>query len=239
MDVLFRQPANTLAAATILRFGLLLYGYYQDAFSALKYTDIDYYVFTDAARNIVWGQSPYLRDTYRYTPLLAFVLQPTAWPGFWFDFGKILFAVGDLLAGYLISLILQTHYDMSSQRALRYSSLWLLNPMVATISTRGSSEGLLAAIVTALLWAASQRQDILAGCLLGFAVHFKIYPFMYGASIIWWLDGRSVVRHGRSNGHRGPTIVERAQQFTSAARLKVASACALTFLGLNLAMYYA
>lgn len=37
-------------AAIGLRLGLLLYGEYQDAHSALKYTDVDYRVFSDASK---------------------------------------------------------------------------------------------------------------------------------------------------------------------------------------------
>ncbi|KAF1941567.1 hypothetical protein EJ02DRAFT_201758 [Clathrospora elynae] len=215
----FRNPSLVFSASILLRAVFLLYGLWQDANSPMKYTDIDYYVFTDAARYISRGQSPYARDTYRYTPLLAWLIYPTVWPGgFWFSFGKILFAVGDVAAGWMMFRILKEYRKMGDERALKFASIWLLNPMVATISTRGSSEGLLGVFVTALLWAALAKQIPLTGFLLGFAVHFKIYPFIYAASIIWWLDD---TRTG-SKKH---------------TRLALAIYSLLTFIGLNIAMY--
>ncbi|KAH8160995.1 hypothetical protein CIB48_g7241 [Xylaria polymorpha] len=187
------NPTPLFASAALLRVGMLLYGLWQDANSPLKYTDIDYLVFTDAARftfsSSSSSSSPYERETYRYTPLLAWLLYPTTLPGaFFFSFGKVLFAGADLLAGYLIMQILQRHAHMSTARACRFASIWLLNPMVATISTRGSSEGLLGVLVTALLWAVLERRVLLSGLLLGVGVHFKIYPFIYAPAVIWWMD---------------------------------------------------
>jgi phosphatidylinositol glycan class M len=229
----FSSPTLIFSLATHFRVILVFYGLWQDANSPMKYTDIDYYVFTDAARFVAHGQSPYDRETYRYTPLLAWMLIPTAWSNTWFSFGKFIFAAGDIIAGWLIVLVLRSSMKMSMSRALKFASIWLLNPMVATISTRGSSEGLLGVMVIALLWAVMQRRVILSGVLLGLGVHFKIYPFIYAPSIVWWLD----------DDHLGlpltePTsISEYLKHFFNAARVKLAFASLATFIGLNLIMY--
>ena len=231
----FSSPRFVFSAAVILRAILLLYGSLQDAFSPMKYTDIDYFVFTDAARFISQGQSPYARDTYRYTPLLAWFIYPTTWQGKWFSFGKILFAIGDIVAGWLILRILRSSGKMPIDRALKFASIWLLNPMVAQISTRGSSEGLLGVVVSALLWAVLSKRIQLAGLLLGFAVHFKIYPFIYATSIIWWLDEEHA--HGAPSIH-SKTLYSRAIGFINSARMTLAMYSLFTFTTLNSLMYY-
>ena len=94
-------PATTsllshLVCALCLRFALILYGEHDD-FVEVRYTDVNYDVFSDAAE-LVWnGQSPFARPTYRYTPLLALLLTPNTFvhPAF----GKVLFAGCDLLVG--------------------------------------------------------------------------------------------------------------------------------------------
>ncbi|KAF2643366.1 GPI mannosyltransferas-like protein 1 [Massarina eburnea CBS 473.64] len=231
----FNSPRTVFSAATLLRAGFLLYGLFQDAFSPMKYTDIDYFVFTDAAHFIAQGKSPYARDTYRYTPLLAWLMYPTTWPGFWFSFGKVLFAIGDIVTGWMMFRILRTHQNMSQERALKYASIWLLNPMVATISTRGSSEGLLGVFVTALLWAVLAERIPLAGFLLGFAVHFKIYPFIYAASIVWSLDDN---RKNRVTSVSSSPITQ-AIKFLTPRRLVLAAYSLLAFSALNAVMYLA
>ncbi|RYP53949.1 hypothetical protein DL768_001171 [Monosporascus sp. mg162] len=254
---------------------MLVYGLWQDANSPLKYTDIDYLVFTDAARftfsrpaaspsspstsSPLAPSSPYTRETYRYTPLLAWLLYPTTLPGtFWFSSGKVLFAAADLLAGWLLLLILRRlDRRMPVGTALGWASIWLLNPMVAAISTRGSSEGLLGVLVTALLWAVLARRVALAGLLLGLGVHFKIYPFIYAPAIVWWMDAermgpsprpgsRQVAENKQAkitkqeeeqregSGSGGGNIVLR---FFTRERLQLAGVSLATFLGLNAAMY--
>jgi phosphatidylinositol glycan class M len=188
MDNLFSRLTfkKLCAAAFLLRLVLLVYGEYQDAYFTVKYTDIDYVVFTDAARYITQGESPYKRETYRYTPLLAMMLTPNI---IWFkSFGKCLFASADLLVGYLIHRILVLR-GMPSKSALTYDALWLLNPMVANISTRGNAESLLGCMVLGTLYLILTRRHFLWSCFVfGLSVHFKIYPVIYAVPLLVLLD---------------------------------------------------
>ena len=241
----FFTSSIIFASAVLLRAFLLVYGLLQDKYSPVPYTDIDYLVFTDAARYVSQGLSPYERETYRYTPLLAWILLPTAWPGAaWFSFGKILFAFTDIIAGWLIVLVLCSPAGggMKTDRALKYASIWLLNPMVATISTRGSSEGLLGVMVVALLWAVLSRRIMLAGVLLGLAVHFKIYPFIYGISIIWYLEPRtlSVSDKGSARSKRkslAASVLQSLLAFITPTRVILLATSLATFMALNVFMY--
>ncbi|KAF5854994.1 GPI mannosyltransferase 1 [Aspergillus alliaceus] len=240
MASLFERPSLVFGASIALRVILLFYGAWQDAHSAVKYTDIDYMVFTDAARYVSQGASPYARDTYRYTPLLAWMLLPTSWEGL-FSFGKALFALSDVVAGWLIAKSLMSFYGMSTSRALKYASFWLLNPMVANISTRGSSEGLLGVLVIALLWAVLNKKITLAGVILGLSVHFKIYPFIYGPSIIWWLDeehdGSRPASPKDRQKQKDASLMSSLSNFVTPSRLLLTVTALATFSGLNISMY--
>ena len=231
----FFTPSLVFSSAILLRAILLLYGLFQDAHSSLPYTDIDYFVFTDAARYVSRGHSPYRRETYRYTPLLAWLLLPTTWPGAaWFSFGKVMFAVADIVAGWLMVLVLQSRPGggMESERALKFASIWLLNPMVATISTRGSSEGLLGVMVVALVWAVMKRRIVLAGVLLGLAVHFKIYPFIYGVSMLWYLETPPP-----QTPKQRMRLTEQLVALVNRSRVVLALSALSTFMVLNIIMY--
>ncbi|CDI82869.1 GPI mannosyltransferase 1, putative [Eimeria acervulina] len=87
-------------AALLLRLLLLGYGEWQDSHLAVKFTDIDYKVYTDAAGHILKGGSPYERHTYRYSPLVAYMCLPNLL-GCPF-FGKLLFCCVDMAVALLI-----------------------------------------------------------------------------------------------------------------------------------------
>lgn len=246
---MFSSPVPLYTTAVLFRVVLLVYGLWQDANSPLKYTDIDYLVFTDATRFVSQGHpaGPYARETYRYTPLLSWALIPTTWTArgnpYWanvacFSFGKLLFALADVVAGALLVSVLTIKGRgmpaLDAPTARKFAAIWLLNPLVATISTRGSSEGLLAVLVLALLWAVLSKRVALAGMLLGLGVHFKIYPFIYAPAIVWWMDGD---RMSPTPAAAQPSAAGALAAFLTLPRLKLALVSLGAFAALNLTMY--
>ncbi|KIK57633.1 glycosyltransferase family 50 protein [Collybiopsis luxurians FD-317 M1] len=220
---------NVLLLSVFIRVGLILYSEWHDARSLVKYTDVDYRVFTDAAqfllhpgpgnKNRAQGPfgggygDPYSRETYRYTPLLALVVSPNDWlhP----SFGKYLFAACDILNGILIYALLlspstgilpkSSPSPSRNRSATLYAALHLLNPMVFSISTRGSSEAILSSLVLLTLYAALRGRWNWAAVMLGVCVHWKIYPAIYGFACI----GALASPHTSRGGDRGFGWVKR------------------------------
>ncbi|KAF8625631.1 hypothetical protein AX15_005278 [Amanita polypyramis BW_CC] len=157
--------------------------------------------------------SPYTRETYRYTPLLALILFPNEWlhP----SFGKFLFAACDIFNGIIIYNLLRREMQRPSKRrkvnekvdrdsgrsnttsttrhtehlATVFSSAYLLNPLVFSISTRGSSESVLSLFVLLTLNFALRDKWDLAAIWLGVSTHWKIYPLIYGVSCLSVIGG--------------------------------------------------
>jgi phosphatidylinositol glycan class M len=140
--------------------------------------------------------SPYKRETYRYTPLLALLLAPNEWihP----SFGKYLFALCDLVNGILINNLLR-HIILPSiatnpsvphaKTSAFFTAFHLLNPLVFAISTRGSSESVLSLFVLLALYYALKGRWDTAAVFLGVATHWKIYPFIYGVGCLGVVSG--------------------------------------------------
>lgn len=191
--------------ALVARLVLIGYSVYHDARNELKYTDVDYIVFSDAtayllnptvqhhARGLLGAKlpigDPYSRDTYRYTPLLAILLVPN---GIIHPlYGKVLFAISDIVISILLAKLLRKRQLSKVKTKWLVSAIWLFNPMTMNISTRGSSEAVLGVMILSCLSAAESGQWDLAAILLGLATHFKIYPFIYGVSIVTHLSNTS------------------------------------------------
>lgn len=183
-DFTFRQ---LIWASVVLHGILLVYGHWQDTHLVVKYTDIDYVVFTDASRYLTQGESPYKRATYRYTPLLAQMLMPNIW--FNESFGKWIFTGANLLIGVLIQKILRLR-GMSESRAVKFNAIWLLNPMVANISTRGNAESVIGAMVLGSFYLIMKRRIGWGAFLYGLSVHFKTYPIIYSISLLVLMDDK-------------------------------------------------
>jgi phosphatidylinositol glycan class M len=186
-----------IVLAAKVRVALLVWGIAQDSFFEVPYTDVDYHVFTDAARFITTGHSPYERDTYRYSPLIAGALIPNVLVHpLW---GKFLFAGGDLLAGWLIQEILKRRgcEDRVVGLAMR---IWLFNPFTITVSTRGSCESLVSILMLTVLHAIMRGRIAFAAVVYGVATHLRIYPVIYALPMMAFLGGdekrRKRFRHG-------------------------------------------
>lgn len=171
-----------LAISFLIRLGFIVYGEFQDRHAEVPFTDIDYRVVTDGARYVLEGGSPYSRHTYRYTPLLAFLLIGNILVHE--TFGKIVFSLFDVLLGILIRQIIIDEYQHTfeanatsvlrknkrfnerskatirfqappkyEQRATWSSLFWLYNPMAMVIATRGNGDALTSLFILATIYA--------------------------------------------------------------------------------------
>lgn len=187
----------------IIRLVLIVYGEVQDCWSEVQYTDVDYKVVTDGARHVLQGESPYDRHTFRYSPLLAYLMVPNV-IGHKFV-GKLIFAAVDLLVGVLIRRIvvqefLETFLEnaavIQSQRRTRMQSraidefvlpekykdkavlsalIWLYNPFSMVIGTRGNGDSIICLLVLLTMY-------FILGARNGCSMHF-ITGLIHGIAI--------------------------------------------------------
>lgn len=172
-----------LLCSFIVHLVLIVYGRYHDENYTVPFTDVDYKVFTDAARYVANFESPYNRHTYRYTPIIAFLLTPNVLYDY---FGKLLFSIIDLIVALLIRSIVKHNFDKfasykrgyvnnlqiaqpeqkTNKRCRRKKQksdgdnaadlamiLWLYNPMAIAIATRGNCDSIAGFFVLSTLFA--------------------------------------------------------------------------------------
>eukprot|EP00908_Phaeocystis_cordata_P006327 Transcript_16946.p1 GENE.Transcript_16946~~Transcript_16946.p1 ORF type:complete len:343 (-),score=85.17 Transcript_16946:600-1628(-) len=168
-----------------LRLLMLAYGAWQDAYLEVKYTDLDYSVFTDGAELVATGRCPFERPTYRYTPLLALLLTPNIW--LHGSFGKLVFSGADLAVGAQVRAIL-LHRRVPPRLALRCACVWLFNPLVLNVSTRGNFESLVALLVLGSLLALLAKRPLSAAALLAASAHLKPFTVIYLPAFLVCID---------------------------------------------------
>jgi phosphatidylinositol glycan class M len=211
-------------AAVVVRVFLLVYGEWQDSNFAVKFTDVDYHVFNDAALHVMEGRSPFLRPTYRYTPLLAFLL--TLNHHLFFSFGKLLFVCCDLGVGLLIHQILRLR-GVGRPTVVFSVSLWLLNPLTATVSSRGNAESILAVLVLLTLYLIMHKRIYLSAIFFGLAIHMKIFPVIYSLPLFLLID--SSYTESADLGRSELDVTSTLWRFLNPQRVRFVSATIATF----------
>ena len=169
-----------LIIALFFRFFLILIGEAVDSLDiSLKYTDIDYIVYTDAAKLVFNDKSPYLVETYRYTPYLAFLMIPNLYLPI---FGKFIFSIVDIFLIVIFEGIInvQHRYSLSNRKVINWISfIWAINPLTSNIATRGSSDSISNALILLTILYTLSTNYVLAGLFFGAVIHFRIYPIIY------------------------------------------------------------
>lgn len=223
--------------AGILRLCLIMYGEWQDRNFIVKYTDVDYKVFTDAARYVLNGESPYERATYRYTPLLAWMLVLDS--TLCIPYGKLLFSICDIMVGWLIYAILSIT-KISHNKKIICTNLWLFNPLTLTVSTRGNAESLQSVLVLSSVYLILQKRTAMSAISLALGVHFKLYPIVYTLPFFLLLDDTFFYKQSidHNNMRREWYFVDLLSRLIGFTRIKFALIWLLTLATANGAMYY-
>ncbi|KAH7649082.1 hypothetical protein FG379_003647 [Cryptosporidium bovis] len=191
-------------STTCLHLLVLCYGLLQDKLNvSVKFTDIDYMVFTDAAKAVLQGKSPYSRHTYRYTPLLAYVASINII--FKMEIlSKLLFCAVNILSGKILEwllILLDVDNDLKLKGSITLRrfliSTWLLNPFPVVIAARGSADVIPSILVLVTIYFLmkakydnfnNKTNIVISGFFFGLSVHFKLYPVIYGFPFLFFIN---------------------------------------------------
>lgn len=183
-----------LVVGFVIRICMIVFSqWYDNDDTNVHYTDIDYKIFTDAARHMLNGDSPYMRPTYRYTPLLAAFLVPNillhdCW-------GKLLFSGFDLAIAIVIRKIVSKSF---SGLGIFCACLWLYNPLSVIISTRGNADSISCFLVLITLLAHSKHFYTLSAIGFAMSVHVRMYPIIYGLAYYLSIGDNNDYRHSKT-----------------------------------------
>lgn len=206
----------------LLRLAALLLGALQDArWPALPYTDADFFVVGEGAALLLSGRSPFARATFRYSPLLALLVAPgeVSWPALALAlpqalggggdggvvgggtpppfrplalWGKLLFCACDLAVGRLVLAVLRAR-GLGARSAAWAAAAFLLSPLAINVSSRGSADSLVCALVLLTLLLLLRRRERAAAAAFGAAVHMRLFPVIFALPLVLFLDEHSAL----------------------------------------------
>ncbi|PZC82899.1 hypothetical protein B5X24_HaOG209342 [Helicoverpa armigera] len=226
-----------LVAGFFIRLFLIAYADFHDKTYDVAYTDIDYSVFSDAARYVFHGESPYKRQTYRYSPILAYLLVPNMILGK--HFGKILFSTFDILITVAVKTLVEHQLgpkSASTNIPMYCSLLWLYNPLSIGISTRGNGDSVSCfTIILSLLFLQTDvvkglKKYALSGFFLGLSTHLRIYPLVFSFPMYLSLGISKIPR--KTTWKQGLMIL-----WPNMNQLTLALSCVVTLLGVTYSMW--
>lgn len=173
------KPTNVqyhFGIGLLVRVVLTAYSVVHDSYFKLKYTDVDYKVFTLAAKEVIAQRSPYDYHTFRYSPIVAYLVTPNVLlhP----VFGKLLASVFDVMVAYTIYKIVLLIYGVE-KKALQCAQLWLYNPLPIIISTRGNLDSFSSLFVLLTLYFQLMENYYVSGALLAVSTHLRLYPIAF------------------------------------------------------------
>jgi len=203
----------------------------------LRYTDVDYDVFSDAATHVRNGfGSPYARKTYRYTPLVAYICTLN---NFYHPLAcKVVFCTLDIVAAALYWAIIGLQFKTAlpqTSGVMAYVSCWAWSPVTVAISTRGSNDVMITVLVLLSVFLILRKWYVAAGIVYGLSIHFKIYPIMYSFVFYFFIDcDKSLIASG---GSPYKAIVSKNGFFTR-NRLVFTFFTVVTLVGLTGVFYY-
>lgn len=154
----------------------------------LKYTDIDYRIYSDGTRNIFEGISPFERPTFRYPPILPILLFGNIYlhP----VFGKLVFSLFDSLIIYKIDSCRRNLFNQqppSSKYDLTTTTmviLWALNPISAYLCSRGSADSIANYFILLSIDLFLSKSYFIFAITYSFTIYFRLYPIIYFPSFL-------------------------------------------------------
>lgn len=114
-----------------------------------------------------------------------------------------------------------------------YVGLWLFNPMIIGLSSRGSNDNIISLLVFVALYYLLNKKYVAAGFWYGLSVHFKIYPIIYSFVFYLFIDSDSkMLQAGK------PFQAAISKGFFTRSRLVFTFVSAATFISFTGLFYY-